>query len=82
MDDAAEPDDKEPEDSLALLAEPADGLPSPAPLQNKKDDADEYSPSIAPDLLGHGLDRPDDDGPAPSHAGHLLIRLMLILMMK
>lgn len=40
MDDAAEPDDKEPEDSLALLAEPADGLPSPAPLQNKKDDAD------------------------------------------
>ena len=29
----------------------------------------EYSPSIAPDLLEHGLDRPDDDGPAPSHAG-------------
>lgn len=69
MDDAAERDQKEPEDSLAFLAEPADGLPAPAPLLNKKDDADEYSPSIAPDPLEHGLARPDDDGPAPSHAG-------------
>ena len=69
MDDAAERDQKEPEDSLALLAEPVDGLPSPAPLLNKQDDTDEYSPSIAPDPLERGLDRPDGDGPAPSHAG-------------